>query len=158
MYTHLSACSYPHYQAPFLVRTCTKQWIYIVVCLCKVMMPNWQCLHSTVWYFLCLKADVNLFKCWIVGALDWGHRNLWSCDINSHALVTLTAMEIISSFGFLDTRENISLFPPLSLVSHLPCSQTEPGGIRTHDHSHTKWASYHMTSEETLYLSRFHLG
>ena len=49
------------------------------------------------------------------------------------------------------TRETISLLPPLILVSHLPCFKTDPNGIQTHDHSHTRWASYHMTTEEVLY-------
>ena len=56
------------------------------------------------------------------------------------------------------TRESTSLLPPLILVSHHPCSKTHPNGIQTHDYSHTKQASYHMTTQCTLCCSLIRLA
>ena len=79
----------------------------------------------------------------ILGHIRLGHHNVWSCDFNPD-----TGIDII--IWISGTRETTSLLCPLILVSHIPSSKTDPNGIRTHDHSHPRQASYHMTTESTF--------
>ena len=115
-------------------------------------LPVWSC-HTPTDHF---KTDLNIGKHWILGALDWGHTT--NCDhvisTQIHGYPHCAGSDI--TMWMIGTRETTSLLPPLILVSHLPCVKTNPYGIWTHDHSHTRRASYHMATEETLYTSKFH--
>ena len=115
------------------------------------------CHTKCLWRFEGFKVDINWFKHWILCTLNWEHHNVWSCccSPSTYGYPYCTGSDII--IWISDTRQT-SLLLPLFLVFHLPCFKTDPYGNRTHDYSHTKWASYHMTTEEAPCPSAFHYG
>ena len=75
-----------------------------------------------------LNAALNLCKHWILDAWDWIHHNL-AIATRMHGYPHCTGSDII--IWISHTRENTSLLPALTFVSHLPCSKSDPSGIWT---------------------------
>ena len=68
-----------------------------------------------------IKSDVNLFKHWTLGALDWGH-NLWSHDcITDTWFYPHHCRGSYIIIWILETREKTSLLPALILISQVSC-------------------------------------
>ena len=92
-----------------------------------------------------LKTDVNLFKHWILGALESGHHNLWSNDCNPDAWLPSLHRQWHHRLGFRHQRDNISA-PSI----HFGLKLNLMGFQLMVIHKQYKHQSYHMTTEETL--------